>query len=142
MLKKSILTIALSTLLLTSGVAMSAMDHGSGHGSKGGDKGAACRKLTISKIKPVDKSKLKPEGEFTFWVSGVNEVDLDWVEATAKKLPVELSYKLVTDYYLFTGKLPADLKGSAARINIVINSKKCPTKKGVLYFIDRDNVHK
>jgi hypothetical protein len=44
----------------------------------------------------------------------------------------------VTDYYLFTGTLPAELKGSAARINMSINSKKCPTKKGVLYFIDRD----
>jgi len=139
MLKKSILMSVLTALLLTLGSAMAAMDHGGGHGRKGGDKSAACRKLTISHINPVDKSKLKPEGEFTFWVSGVS--DLDLIEATAKKLPVELSYKLVTNYYLFTGKLPADLKGSAARINIMINSKKCPTKKGALYFIDRDNIH-
>lgn len=139
MLKKSILTSALIALLLTSGAAMAAMDHGGGPGRKGGDKGGACRKLTISHIEPADRSKLKPEGEFTFWISGVSELNL--VEATAKKIPVELSYKLVTDYYLFTGKLPADLKGSAARVNIMINSKKCPTKKGVLYFIDRDNIH-
>jgi hypothetical protein len=135
MLKKLILIPALTALLLTSGTAMSAMDHGS-HGRKGGDKGGTCRKLKISHVEPADKSKLKPEGQFTFWVSGVN--DLDWVEATAKKLPVKLTHKLVTDYYLFTGTLPAELKGSAARINMSINSKKCPTKKGVLYFIDRD----
>jgi hypothetical protein len=76
---------------------MSAMDHG----RKGGDKGGTCRKLKISHVEPADKSKLKPEGQFTFCVSGVN--DLDWVEATAKKLPVKLTHKLVTDYYLFTG---------------------------------------
>lgn len=138
MLKKSILISALAAMFLVSGAATAAMNHGGGgdHGRKGGDKDGACRKLKISHIEPADKSKLKPEGEFTFWVSGVN--DLDWVEATAKKLPVKLTHKLVTNYYLFTGALPAELKGSAARIHITINSKKCPKDKGVLYFIDRD----
>jgi len=135
MLKKIILLPALTALLFTSGAATAAMDHGSGHGSKGGDKNAACRKVQISHLEPADRSRLKPDGEFTFWVSGVD--DLDLVEATAKKMPVELTHKLITNYYLFTGKLPADLKGSAARINININSTKCPTMKGALYFIDR-----
>jgi len=135
MLKKIILLPALTALLFTSGSAIAAMDHGSGHGSKGGDKNAACRKVQISHLEPADRSTLKPDGEFTFWVSGVD--DLDLVEATAKKIPVELTHKLITNYYLFTGKLPADLKGSAARINININSTKCPTMKGGLYFIDR-----
>jgi len=137
MLKKTILLPALTALLFTSGSAIAAMDHGSGHGSKGGDKNAACRKVRISHIGPADKSTLQPNGEFTFWISGVDVDDLDLVTATAKKLPVELKYELVTNYYLFTGKLPADLKGSAARINININLTKCPTKKGALYFIDR-----
>jgi hypothetical protein len=137
MLNKSILILTLTAMFLVSGIAVAAMNHGGGnHGRKGGDKNAACRKLKISHVEPIDKSKLKPEGEFTFWVSGVS--NLDWVEATAKKLPVQLTYQLVTNYYLFTGKLPAELKGSAARINIEINSTKCPTEKGLLYFIDRD----
>ncbi|MDC9729792.1 MAG: hypothetical protein PSN04_10785 [Methyloprofundus sp.] len=140
MLKKSILTTTLTAILLTSGTAMSAMNHGGGnHGRKGGDKNGACRKVAISHIEPADRSKLKPEGEFTFWVSGVDVENLDLVEATAKKIPAKLSYKLVTNYYLFTGKLPADLKGSAARLNIKVDTKKCPTQKGVLYFIDREN---
>jgi len=127
MLKKSIL--GLVGLCLVSGMATAAMDHGS-HGRKGGDKSAACRKIVIAHPKPAHLATVARESEFTFWVKGVKDPEL--VTATAKKQPVELRYEYITDYYLFTGTLPAEIKGSAARIIVDIDLKKCPTEKGWL----------
>lgn len=134
MLKKFILTSVLAGMCSVSGVATAAMDHGS-HGRKGGDKSSACRKVQIVHAKPAHLATVARESEFTFWIKGIKDPEL--VTATAKKLPVALRYEYMTDYYLFTGKLPAEIKGSAARVIVEIETKKCPTEKGWLYKFEK-----
>ena len=135
MLKKSILASVLAGMCLVSGAAIAAMDHGGGHGRKGGDKGGACRKVQIVHAKPAHMATVARGSEFTFWIRGVKAPEL--VTATAKKLPVELRYEYITDYYLFTGKLPAEIKGSAARVIVGIDMKKCPKEKGWLFKFEK-----
>ncbi|MCF7971696.1 MAG: hypothetical protein K9L22_11105 [Methylococcaceae bacterium] len=102
-----------------------------GHGSGGkGGSASACKTTVISHARPEHLATVAPQSEFSFWVTGITEPDL--VEVTAKKIPVELTVEDKENFFLFTGKLPESLKGTAARIQVSVNFKKCPAEKGWL----------
>ncbi|NOR69857.1 MAG: hypothetical protein GQ532_09230 [Methylomarinum sp.] len=130
-MKKIILIPLLSSVLsLMASPAFSAGGHGGGgNGGKGGSV-SACKTTVISHTKPKHLATVAPQSEFSFWVRGIKNPDA--VEVTAKKIPVELVVEDKEHFFLFTGKLPEQLKGTAARIHVEVNYKKCPAEKGWL----------
>jgi len=129
--KKTILIPILSAALsLMASPVFSAGGHdGGGQGGKGGSAGT-CKTTVISHARPEHLAIVAPQSEFSFWVKGITEPGL--VEVTAKKIPVKLTVEDKEQFFLFTGKLPESLKGTAARIQVSVNFKKCPAKKGWL----------
>jgi len=130
-MKKVILIPLLSSVLsLMVSPAFSAGGHGGGgNGGKGGS-ASACKTTVISQTKPKHLATVAPQSEFSFWVKGIKNPDA--VEVTVKKIPVELAVEDKEHFFLFTGKLPESLKGTAARIHVEVNYKKCPAEKGWL----------
>ncbi len=101
-----------------------------GHGGGGNKGGRFCKKAVIGHIKPKHLSTVAPESEFSFWVEDIK--DANQIEVTAKKIPVEMTATQRTGFILFKGKLPASLAGTAARIQVKAQTKKCPAQKGWL----------
>lgn len=114
---------------LSSNIVMAAMDHGS-HGRKGPSSSAACKEKGIFQTKPKHLADVSPQSEFSFWVKGIKSPDK--VSVTVKNITVIMDAEDKTHFYLFKGKLPQTLSGTVARINIRVNSKKCPSVKGWL----------
>jgi hypothetical protein len=56
------------------------------------------------------------------------------VAVTVKNIPVEVTAEFKDPYYLFTGKMPASLVNTAARINVKVSAKSphCETENGWL----------
>ncbi len=128
-LKKIRLISALSAVLfLTANQTYAAMNHGGGGGNKGGP--SACKSYSISHFKPAHLANVAPQSAFSFWVKGVK--DPDDVTVTVKKIPVLLQNKEMSNFYLFSGTLPESLKGTAARLQVKMKTKKCTMEKGVL----------
>ncbi|MDF1582116.1 MAG: hypothetical protein RQ733_04145 [Methyloprofundus sp.] len=130
-MKKLIVVPVLSLVLsLMATPVFSAGGH-DGHGSGGKGRGAsACKTTIISRTKPEHLATVAPQSEFSFWVKGIK--DPDAVSVTAKKIPVALEVEDKEHFFLFTGTLPESLKGTAARIQVNVDYKKCPAAKGWL----------
>jgi hypothetical protein len=117
--------------------AVNAAEHHSGHG--GGNKGGggsgsagACGKPQLGKFLPPHLATIAPEGKFTFLVFNIDKPEQ--VAVTVKNMPVEVSAEFKDPYYLFTGKMPASLVNTAARINIKVSAKSphCEAEEGWL----------
>ncbi len=132
-MKKSILIPALISLLsIASTSAMAAGGH-AGHGSSVNKNGkSACKAIIINHVKPKHLDVVFPRAKFSFWVNGLKESEIKFVEVTAKKIPVELSSEVRTGFILFKGELPASLENTAARIQVNVHAKRCPVQKGWL----------
>jgi hypothetical protein len=132
-LKKSLLLLALISLLsVTSSNVFAAGGH-SGHGSSVNKSGkGACKKIVINHIKPKQMATVAPKSQLSFWVNGLKEEEIKFVNATAKKLPIKLTSEVRIGFILFKGDLPASLQGEAARIQINVTPKRCPVQKGFL----------
>jgi len=128
--KKSILISTISAaLLLTASQTYAAMSHGGGgKGNKGG--ASACKSYSISHFKPAHLASVTPQSKFSFWVKGIK--DPDNVMVTAKKIPVSLQNKEMSNFYLFSGTLPKSLVDTAARLQVKMKTKKCTMEKGIL----------
>ena len=130
-MKKFMLTVSMASIVsLGSGVAFAAGGHGGSKGSSGG--GAYCEKPRISKFNPPPLETVAPNSEFSFLAAGIKKVSD--VEVSIKKNPVEVTSEQKGSAYLFSGKLPADLKGVPVRIQVNAKGKKkkCSTTKGWL----------
>jgi hypothetical protein len=129
--KKLILIPVLSAILsLMATPAFSTGGHdGGGNGGKGGGS-SVCKTTVITNTKPAHLETVAPQSEFSFWVKGITDPDL--VEVTVKQIPVTLTVEDKEHFFLFKGKLPESLKGTAARILVDVNFKKCPAEKGWL----------
>jgi hypothetical protein len=106
--------------------------HGGGSGGGGGSSAATCGKPQLGKFLPPHLATIRPEGEFSFLVFNIDKPEQ--VVITVKNIPVEASAEFKDPYYLFTGKIPASLVNTAARINIKVNAKSphCEAEDGWL----------
>lgn len=104
-----------------------------GHGAGGGG-GSACQKLRLNKDKlvPAHLAEVAPESDITFNVFGFDKPEN--LEVTVKKIPVPITTEFKDPFYVVRGKLPAELKGTYARINVRLKSPivKCISEDGWL----------
>jgi len=117
--------------------AAKASEHHSGHGGGGGggDGGGSagtCGKPQLGKFLPPHLATIAPEGKFTFLVFNIDKPEQ--VAVTVKNMPVEVTAEFKDPYYLFTGKMPASLVNTAARINVKVSAKSphCEAEDGWL----------
>lgn len=132
-MKKTIF--ALSILAFTANsYAVDHSMHGGGTGGGGGSS-ATCAKATFSKFQPEHLATVAPESEFSFMAFNVRKPEQ--IEVTVKSQPVKVSVENKESFMRVTGKLPADLKNTAARINIKATTKveKCNGEGGWLVTI-------
>jgi hypothetical protein len=119
----------------TSGAA-TASEHHSGHGGGkaggGGSSAGSCGKPQLGKFLPPHLATIAPEGKFTFLVFNIDKPEQ--VTVTVKNMPVEVTAEFKDPYYLFTGKIPASLVNTAARINVKVSAKSphCEAEEGWL----------
>ena len=106
--------------------------HGGGSGGGGGSTAASCGKPHLGKFLPPHLATIRPEGEFSFLVFNIDKPDQ--VAVTVKNMPVDVTAEFKDPYYLFTGKIPASLVNTAARINITVSAKSphCEAEDGWL----------
>ncbi|MCK9395365.1 MAG: hypothetical protein M0Q44_07225 [Methylobacter sp.] len=117
--------------------AIYAAEHHSGHGasSSGGGGGGgenACLKPQLTKFMPANLVTVAPGSAFSFLAFNVSKPE--YIEVTVKTIPVDVATENKDSFYLVTGKLPAELVNTTARINIKVNAKnpKCNGENGWL----------
>ena len=116
--------------------AANAAEHHSGHGGGAEAVAAAaaatCGKPHLGKFLPPHLATIRPEGEFTFLVFNIDKPEQ--IAVTVKNMPVEVTAEFKDPYYLITGKIPASLVNTAARINIKVSAKSphCEAEDGWL----------
>ena len=116
--------------------AATASEHHSGHGGGktggGGSSAGTCGKPQLGKFLPPHLATIAPEGKFTFLVFNIDKPEQ--VAVTVKNMPVEVTAEFKDPYYLFTGKMPASLVNTAARINVKVSAKSphCEAEDGWL----------
>ncbi len=113
-----------------------AMDH-SGHGGMGGGGGGSstCEKARFEKFQPENLANVAPESEFSFTAFNVQKPEQ--IEVNVKSQPIQITTEARGDLYRVTGKLPAGLSNTTARINIKATTKveKCNGEGGWLVTI-------
>jgi hypothetical protein len=99
------------------------MDHSQhrGMGANTESSGSACIHPHFDKIKPAHLSTVAPGSEFSFIVYNIEKPEQ--VSVTVKKQPVDISTEFKDPYFIVKGKLPENLKDTAARVDVKINSK-------------------
>lgn len=116
--------------------SFAAMDH-SGHNMNGGagSSSAACMKPHFSKFQPEHLATIAPESEFSFMVMNVQKPQQ--IEVFVKSQPIKINVEDKDTFMIVKGKLPADLKNTAARIQIKVSTKieKCNAEDGWLVTI-------
>ncbi|RIZ71105.1 MAG: hypothetical protein D0530_05440 [Methylococcales bacterium] len=122
---------------LSSGV-VTASEHHSGHGGgpkSSGGSASTCGKPQLAKFSPAHLANVAPESIFSFYAYNIDKPE--YVSATVKNIPVELSAEFKDPFYLIKGKLPASLVDTAARINIKVTGKSphCEAEDGWLLLI-------
>ena len=116
----------------TVGAAEHHSGHGGGAAGGGGSTASTCGKPQLGKFLPPHLATIRPAGEFTFLVFNIDKPEQ--VAVTVKNMPVEIAAEFKDPYYLFTGKIPASLVNTAARINIKVSAKSphCEAEDGWL----------
>jgi hypothetical protein len=80
----------------------------------------SCAKPSFSEFNPVDQTEVEPQSTFSFLASsGTNPKS---IVVDIKKQPVDITVTPKGQGYQVTGKLPNDLAGTVARINITAES--------------------
>jgi len=118
--------------------SVSASEHHSGHGGgakSGGVTASTCGKPQLAKFLPAHLTNVAPESSFSFIAFNIDKPE--YVSATVKNIPVELSAEFKDPFYLIKGKLPASLVDTAARINVKVTGKSphCEAEDGWLLII-------
>ncbi len=132
-MKKIILT--LSVLFFTANSY--AVDHSmhTGGSSGGGGSSSTCEKARFEKFQPENLATVAPESEFSFTAFNVQKPEQ--IEVTVKSNPVQITTEARGDLFRVTGKLPAGLSNTTARIHIKATTKveKCNGENGWLVTI-------
>lgn len=100
-----------------------------GYGSSSSSK--TCEKPGFSQFSPPAKAHLAPAAEFSFIASPNTKPET--VKVTAKNIPVTIAVKPVAQGYRISGRLPANLHGTFARISIAAEgANRCKGSGGWL----------
>jgi hypothetical protein len=131
-MKKLILPVLVSFFAIS---AANATEHHSGHGGGAAGSGGSstqCTKPHVSKFLPAHLATVVPGSDFSFVAFNIYKPEQ--VEVTVKKAPVEVTSEFKDPFYIFRGKLPAELRNTAARIDVKVRSKNphCETENGWL----------
>jgi hypothetical protein len=91
----------------------------------------SCTKPDFSEFSPADKAEVAPQSEFSFLASA--STNPKSIVVDIKKQPVAIKITPKGQSFLVTGKLPVELKGTSARINISAESpSSCKATDGWL----------
>lgn len=134
-MKKTLLALAIIGFSTSSFAVDHSMHGGGTGGASGGGSSTNCAKATFSKFQPEHLATVAPESEFSFLAFNVQKPEQ--IEVTVKSQPVKINVEDKESFMRVTGKLPADLKNTAARINIKATTKieKCNGEGGWLVTI-------
>ncbi|MCX7082224.1 MAG: hypothetical protein NT008_02560 [Methylococcales bacterium] len=132
------LLISMTLIAFLSSGVVTASEHHSGHGGgpkSSGGSASTCGKPQLAKFSPAHLANVAPEAIFSFYAYNIDKPE--YVSATVKNIPVELSAEFKDPFYLIKGKLPASLVDTAARINIKVTGKSphCEAEDGWLLLI-------
>jgi len=106
----------------------------SAYGSSSSSK-KACKKPKMSQFTPANLTVVAPQSEFSFQTSALTNPDS--IKVSVKKLSVEVTIKAENNSYLVTGKLPASLQGTHARVKInATGTNHCKASDGWLLEIE------
>ena len=115
-----------------------AAEHHSGHTGMSGGGGSAshCIKAHVTKFNPAHLATTQAGAEFSFVAFNVYKPQL--ISVTVKNQPIDIDFEFKDPFYIIKGKLPAELKNTAARINIKIAGKAsaCDIESGFLLKIE------
>jgi len=104
-------TIKLITVLILTVFSSNLLAYGSSSSSK-----KACNKPKFTQFTPPHLAVVAAQSEFSFQTSA--STNPDSIEVSVKNQPVEITIDKVNNAYSVTGKLPASLKGTFARVQI------------------------
>lgn len=138
MFNKLISILILSGCGLLYPISGMATSHHSGHaGMSGGGGGGThgCQKMSATDMEPAALSELAPNSSFSFVVLGARTQND--IEVTVKKIPVSIKAIPKDNFFEVTAKLPPELKGVYARVNIKLKAQVsgCDQESGWLYKI-------
>ena len=85
------------------------------------DEDKKCRKPKFREFEPAHLSEVDPETEIAFHVS--NWANPESITAEAKKVPMKVEVVDKMNFFVATAKLPAELKGTYARIHITAKAE-------------------
>lgn len=133
-MKKTLLALSISIFAMNSYAVDHSMHSGANSGGGGGN-ASNCEKVRFDKFQPEHLATVSPESEFSF--SAFNVQKPEQIEVTVKSQPVEIKTEAHGNFYRVTGKLPADLKNTPARIQIKATTKfeRCNGENGWLVTI-------
>lgn len=101
------------------------------YGGGGSSSKKACKKPELSQFTPPHLAVVEAQSEFSFFASA--KTNPKSIEVSVKNLPVEVTIDKSNNGLLITGKLPEELQGTFARINInATGLNNCKTKEGWL----------
>jgi hypothetical protein len=134
-MKKMVFALVMSAFAINSYAAMDHSSHGGGNSGGGGGGSASCEKIRFEKFQPENLATVAPESEFAFTAFNVEKPEQ--IEVTVKSIPVHVTAETKGNLYRITGKLPAELKNTTARIHIKGTTKveKCNGENGWLLTI-------
>ena len=108
----------------------------SAYGSSSSKK--ACKKPKFSQFTPPHLTVVAPQSEFSFLASTLTSPAS--IEVSVKKQSVEVTINKMNNGYSVTGKLPASLQGTYARIDIkATGTNNCKGNDGWLLNIEGQN---
>lgn len=95
----------------------------------------SCSKPKFNQFSPPHLTAVAPESEFSFLASDLT--DPATIEVSVKKEAVAVNIKKMNSGYLVTGKLPASLENTHARVDInATGTNKCKANDGWLLKIE------
>ncbi|NOQ13938.1 MAG: hypothetical protein GQ583_05580 [Methyloprofundus sp.] len=95
----------------------------------------ACNKPKINQFSPPHLAVVAAQSEFSFVASALTNPKT--IEVSVKKLPVEVTINKINNSYSVTGKLPASLQGTYARVDIKAKgTNNCKVNDGWLLNIE------
>lgn len=130
--KLLVLFFTFACLSITEAAEMHSGHGGSAAAGSSGVTSANCVKPHLSKFSPAHLSTVSPESEFSFVAFNINKPNQ--IEVTVKNIVVEMNAEFKDPFYIISGKLPATLVNTAARINVKVKAKSphCETEGGWL----------
>jgi len=122
--------IKLMTIFILTVFSSNLLAYGSSSSSK-----KACKKPKFTQFTPAHLAVVSAQSEFSFQTSMLTNPDS--IEVTVKKQPVEVSINKINNAYSVSGKLPATLQGTYARVEIKAKgTNNCKGQDGWLLNIE------